>query len=155
MSFDLKYSEFYLRCATSAIFTLSGAFKATGGLNSQFKPFGYPKYFPEALGLFEVALAAVNVGAEVGLGPQVVAYNIWTQRIISVIMGGALYQHKLAGDGGYAAPALLLAFSAIIPGLRGDTSSLYESVGTGVALGVVGWFICSLIASAPAKPKSK
>jgi len=154
MSLDLKYTEFYLRCATSAIFALSGAVKASGLLSEKMKPFGYPAYFPEALGLFEVVLAAINVGAEAGLGSQVIPYNVWANRIISVIMGGALYQHKLQGDGGYAVPALLLAFSAIVPGLRGDTNNLYESIGTGLVLGSIGWAICSQIASAP-KAKSK
>ena len=154
MSLDLKHAEFYLRCATSAIFALSGAVKASGLLSAKMKPFGYPAYFPEALGLFEIVLAAINVGAEAGLGGQVIPYNIWANRVISVIMGGALYQHKLQGDGGYAVPALLLFFSAIVPGLRGDTSSLYESIGAGLILGSIGWAICSQVASAP-KAKSK
>jgi len=149
---DAKYLDLYLRGFTSTIFALSGAVKASGALTEKMKPFGYPKYFPEALGLFEVILAVVNVGTEIGLGPQAATSNVWVQRIISVIMGGALYQHKLAEDGGYAVPAILLAFTAIVPGLRGEAGGLPVSVGTGAALGLAGWYICSLIAK---KPKSK
>jgi hypothetical protein len=87
---DVKYLDLYLRGFTSTIFALSGAVKASGALTEKMKPFGYPKYFPEALGLFEVILAVVNVGTEIGLGPQAAASNVWVQRIISVIMGGAV-----------------------------------------------------------------
>jgi len=157
-------TEFYLRCGLSAIFGLSGGLKASGAMNGELAKFGFPYFFAQALGLAEVALAAVNVGAELapiaGIGAQAApaaAANVWVQRAASLIMGGAICQHFTAGDGpgGFVAPVLLLAISGAVPALRGDASSPVEAAGIAAAIAGAGFAICSLMSKKPAGKEKK
>ena len=148
-------AEFYLRAATSAIFTLAGGMKSSGAMNKPMSEFGYPLYFAQVLGLGELVMAAANVGAElaplVGAAPQpFVAANVWIQRLSALILGGAINQHVIAGDGGFALPMLSLAMVAAVPALNGGAASPLESVGIAAALAAVGYGIVGLIARKPA-----
>ena len=130
-------AELILRCASSAVLALAGSMKASGQASAKMQPFGYPDNFAEVLGIAEVAMATLNLGGELGLA-RVAAGNVWIQRLTSLIMGGALWQHAVAGDGGYAAPLAMLAVSGAVPALRGDAASPQEAAGVALALAAAG-----------------
>lgn len=118
-----------------------------GAVSGAFASFGYPALFPVAIGLWEGAISALNF-YEGG------KHVLLAQRLLSVIMGGAVYHHVLEGKPAGSIGALVfLGMSVYIPVTKGLVA-LPEAAITAAGLAGVGYAIGVLLPKTVAVVKS-
>jgi hypothetical protein len=111
--------------------------------------FGYPGWFPTLVGLWELTIAVLNFIQ----GGQ---YVLVSQRMLAVIMGGAIYSHAIAEGkpAGCVPPAVFFGMSCAVPILTGSDPTI--TVAVHGALGCLGFgmgYLVSLLG--PGKEKKK
>jgi hypothetical protein len=117
-----------------------------GAVSGAFAPLGYPALFPLAVGLWMGGISALNF-YEAG------KHVLLAQRLLSVVMGGAVYHHVLEGKpAGSIGAIVFLGMSVYIPVTKGLVA-LPEAAITAAGLAGIGYAIGVLLPKSVAVEK--
>ncbi|KAK3265300.1 hypothetical protein CYMTET_15407 [Cymbomonas tetramitiformis] len=142
--------ELYVRYAECSVLTLAGFALGTDALHGAVSKTlgaekGFPRWFPTLAGLWELAIVGMNFSGDADL-------ILLAQRMLAVIMGGALYTHSTDPPPKSIGAILWFGMSCAVPVFRG--ADLLQTVLRHGALAVGGVVIGKVVASLGPEPKS-